>query len=585
MNSRNCESDRVKAALFVDFDNIYTSLLRIDPGAAKRFARTPMKWIEWIESGMPGEQDSVLANPRRAVLIRRCYLNLSEGYRQFCRDFTHAGFSVMACSPLTSHGKNSADIHMVIDILDTLQHHMHVDEFIIMSGDTDFMPVLLRLRAYDRRTMIISVNGAASAYTTASDHSIGGDIFIKQALGLSPKNLFDEIAKRVCTIASARGYIAASDLRSLFQEFSEYRELPGDHLLGFATLRELTDELRRRCPDLQVVDGHPWKVIVQKRLPSSEPPKNEPNPPEPAQPDRPSETPTNSPGIKIPACPTPTAAYSDLVDKIIAEVQQILAQSSEHIRLSRVAHQIREVFGEQIDTTHWAGAYHFKTLLQNANKPDIAVSRDYVYDPRRHRAPQAASRNGASSQSPQPHSDARSIQRNGTLEHEPSSHAVLPTSAPTIAASGGVENLREPPNKLTPLIQKVHQATSIPPLTTEQYAVVFQALSDSLQEHPYDAKTTIEEVQKRCIMRNVHIWQAQLSLILKGMVYIGHKLGIRPQDDTPPKLATSFRDVVIKLCRSTQLELSADEYRLIDTWIRGAGEERDALEKQIGSTQ
>lgn len=41
-----------------------------------------------------------------------------------------------------SEGKTSTDIHMVLDIIDLLQHETHYDEFIVFSADADFTPVL-----------------------------------------------------------------------------------------------------------------------------------------------------------------------------------------------------------------------------------------------------------------------------------------------------------------------------------------------------------------------------------------------------------------------------------------------------------
>jgi uncharacterized LabA/DUF88 family protein len=54
---------------------------------------------------------------------------------------------VVDCPPLTQRGKTSADVYMVMDVLDALEHKTEFDEFIILSSDADFTPVLLRLRA------------------------------------------------------------------------------------------------------------------------------------------------------------------------------------------------------------------------------------------------------------------------------------------------------------------------------------------------------------------------------------------------------------------------------------------------------
>ena len=48
-----------KTALFVDFDNVYLDLRRIDPHAAERFATDPGRWLRWFEAGddAPGERE------------------------------------------------------------------------------------------------------------------------------------------------------------------------------------------------------------------------------------------------------------------------------------------------------------------------------------------------------------------------------------------------------------------------------------------------------------------------------------------------------------------------------------------------
>jgi len=60
----------------------------------------------------------------------------------------------------------------VVDMLDALKHETRFDEFIILSGDADFTPVLLRLRAYDRMSIIYSNAVTAAAYKSLCDGMI-----------------------------------------------------------------------------------------------------------------------------------------------------------------------------------------------------------------------------------------------------------------------------------------------------------------------------------------------------------------------------------------------------------------------------
>lgn len=169
---------RVRTALFVDFDNIYSGLLQQDTAAAEEFAMHPRGWVDWLQ-----DPSSVMADllgddlAARSVLLRRCYLNPGV-YHMYRAYFVNAGFQVVDCPSITQRGKNGADIQMVMDILEALQHPTHFDEFIVMSGDSDFTPVLIRLRAHDRRTMILTVGFSAAAYRAASDVVLTEDVFI-----------------------------------------------------------------------------------------------------------------------------------------------------------------------------------------------------------------------------------------------------------------------------------------------------------------------------------------------------------------------------------------------------------------------
>jgi NYN domain len=73
---------------------------------------------------------------------------------------------------LTAQLKNSADIRMVMDVRDYLTHDTYFDEFVILSGDADFTPVLHRLRAHARRTVIFANDFTAQPYTAICDGEV-----------------------------------------------------------------------------------------------------------------------------------------------------------------------------------------------------------------------------------------------------------------------------------------------------------------------------------------------------------------------------------------------------------------------------
>ncbi len=173
-------------ALFIDFDNIYISLLSRDRFAATHFATNPVAWTSALLAG--GLSTSAIDNggivPRRRMIIARVYGNPvlknkdRSSFAYVRNHFMHAGYEVIDCPPLTNQLKNGSDIRMVLDMRDWLEHNPRVDEFVIMSGDSDFVPILLRLRAHDRRTMIYGGLQTAKSYTSLADEIITEDALV-----------------------------------------------------------------------------------------------------------------------------------------------------------------------------------------------------------------------------------------------------------------------------------------------------------------------------------------------------------------------------------------------------------------------
>ncbi|MCP5150764.1 MAG: NYN domain-containing protein [Ectothiorhodospiraceae bacterium] len=179
----------LRAALFIDFDNVFSALREHDEQAAEYFVQEPLAWLDWFERGGhevgARERDEDTPPAQRRVLLRRCYLNPQAFWRQRA-GFVAAGFQVVDCPQLTTAGKNSADMVMALDIIETLAHETRFDEFLLLSGDADFAPVLLRLRAHDRRTALLANGRIASALRNSADIVVALDQFLSGALGIGP---------------------------------------------------------------------------------------------------------------------------------------------------------------------------------------------------------------------------------------------------------------------------------------------------------------------------------------------------------------------------------------------------------------
>ena len=189
-------SEAILSAVFVDYDNIYLSLRRKNEEAAKRFAKSAGKWLAGLQSGVliTENQDTGTAINRRMVM-NRCYGNPVPRRNQsdnstdmnsfpFIRQhFLRNGFEIVDCPPLTAQLKNSSDIKMVMDLRDFLTHETYFDEFVILSSDADFTPVLHRLRAHNRRTVIFSNDNTAAPYTAIADAEVRESDLISLLMG------------------------------------------------------------------------------------------------------------------------------------------------------------------------------------------------------------------------------------------------------------------------------------------------------------------------------------------------------------------------------------------------------------------
>lgn len=169
-----------RCAILVDFDNVFSSLWELDTASAERFASDPGTWLQALSNA------HLNAGSRR-WLVARCYFNpggyvLAPGeakgrlyFSGFRIGLVRAGFDVVDCPSISRGGKNAADIRIVIDALGLLDHRTRFDEFVIASGDSDFTPLLQRLRAEDRRTTIVSPGFLAAAYTASADSVVDYD--------------------------------------------------------------------------------------------------------------------------------------------------------------------------------------------------------------------------------------------------------------------------------------------------------------------------------------------------------------------------------------------------------------------------
>ena len=95
------------------------------------------------------------------IVVKKAYCDFDR-YKEFKRGLHEAAFELIEIPHVRQSGKNSADIRMVVDALDLCYTKQHVDTFVIVSGDSDFSPLVSKLRENAKTVIGIGVKNSTS---------------------------------------------------------------------------------------------------------------------------------------------------------------------------------------------------------------------------------------------------------------------------------------------------------------------------------------------------------------------------------------------------------------------------------------
>ena len=96
-----------------------------------------------------------------SIVVKKAYCDW-ERYKEFKAGMHHAGFELIEIPHVKQSGKNSADIRMVVDALDLCYTKPHVDTFVVISGDSDFSPLVSKLRENNKGVIGVGVKNSTS---------------------------------------------------------------------------------------------------------------------------------------------------------------------------------------------------------------------------------------------------------------------------------------------------------------------------------------------------------------------------------------------------------------------------------------
>ena len=207
-----------------------------------------------------------------SIVVKKAYCDW-ERYKDYKAPMHEAAFELIEIPHLRQSGKNSADIRMVVDALDLCYTKAHVDTFVIISGDSDFSPLVSKLRENNKRVIGVGVRDSTSNLLSANcDEFIFYDDLVRaqearkkptakkpatKAAGKSAKpsepkpdderrtELFDFLIETVEALIAERGSdekIWASMVKSTMQ-----RRRPGfnESSYGYRSFKELVEDAQR----------------------------------------------------------------------------------------------------------------------------------------------------------------------------------------------------------------------------------------------------------------------------------------------------------------------------------------------------
>lgn len=136
-------NDTASMALFCDFENV---ALGVRDAQYEKFDIKPVL-------------ERLLA--KGSIVVKKAYCDWDR-YKAFKSAMHEANFELIEIPHVRQSGKNSADIRLVVDALDLCYTKSHVDTFVIISGDSDFSPLVSKLRENAKRVIGVGVKQSCS---------------------------------------------------------------------------------------------------------------------------------------------------------------------------------------------------------------------------------------------------------------------------------------------------------------------------------------------------------------------------------------------------------------------------------------
>jgi uncharacterized protein (TIGR00288 family) len=294
-------ADDISMALFCDFENI---ALGVRDAQYEKFDIKPVLERLLLKG---------------SIVVKKAYCDW-ERYKSFKAAMHEANFELIEIPHVRQSGKNSADIRMVVDALDLCYTKAHVNTFVIISGDSDFSPLVSKLRENAKRVIGVGVKQSTSDLLIANcDEFIYIDDLMRKRQREDRQSRLPADPQKQEELRLKGITKAVDTLEALLEDRSDdekvwasvlkeaiKRRHPGfnENYHGYRTLGALLEDAHRR--GLLEFGRENNSAYVKRRAPGSAPPPAEAETPAPIVPAAESAVPpaptfAEAPGAEAPA--------------------------------------------------------------------------------------------------------------------------------------------------------------------------------------------------------------------------------------------------------------------------------------------
>jgi uncharacterized protein (TIGR00288 family) len=185
------------------------------------------------------------------IVVKKAYCDFDR-YKDFKRGLHEAAFELIEIPHVRQSGKNSADIRMVVDALDLCYTKSHVDTFVILSGDSDFSPLVSKLRENAKTVIGVGVkNSTSDLFINNCDEFIYYDDLVRKAPSKVRRRTAGAVAREAtasdkAAVAENKGPDVADALELVVETLEAVTEERGENESIWGSM--IKQAIKRRHP-------------------------------------------------------------------------------------------------------------------------------------------------------------------------------------------------------------------------------------------------------------------------------------------------------------------------------------------------